>query len=50
MSDMPQDKLAIMEMQGRSQTKDALDDEEKILAGQYDVDYPAMLTRDSQGG
>ena len=29
---------------------DALDDEEKILAGRTDVNMPALLTKDVQGG
>jgi len=28
----------------------ALDDEEKILAGRTDVNMPALLTKDVQGG
>ncbi len=27
-----------------------LDDQEKILAGRYDVNYPALLTKDVAGG
>jgi hypothetical protein len=29
---------------------DHLEDEEKILAGRYDVNYPALLTKDVPGG
>jgi hypothetical protein len=29
---------------------DGLDDQEKILAGRRDVNYPAMLTKDVKGG
>ncbi|MDR3531405.1 MAG: hypothetical protein P4L90_12735 [Rhodopila sp.] len=29
---------------------DHMEDEEKILAGRYDVNYPAMLTKDVPGG
>ncbi len=29
---------------------DAMDDEEKILAGRIDVNMPALLTKDVQGG
>jgi hypothetical protein len=29
---------------------DHLEDQEKILAGQHDVNYPAVLTRDVPGG
>ena len=27
-----------------------LDDQEKILAGRFDVNYPALLTKDVAGG
>ncbi len=30
--------------------RDVLEEEEKILAGRSDVNMPALLTRDSQGG
>ncbi len=30
--------------------EDRLEDEEKILAGRDDVNYPAMLTKDVPGG
>ena len=30
--------------------RDELDDEEKILAGRPDVNMPALLTKDVQGG
>jgi hypothetical protein len=29
---------------------DRFEDEEKILDGRYDVNYPAMLTKDVPGG
>jgi hypothetical protein len=29
---------------------DRMEDEEKILAGRHDVNYPAMLTKDVPGG
>ncbi|HEY1412757.1 MAG TPA: hypothetical protein VGF36_11490 [Rhodopila sp.] len=29
---------------------DHLEDQEKILAGKHDVNYPAVLTRDVPGG
>ena len=29
---------------------DEFDDEEKILAGRHDVNMPALLTKDVQGG
>jgi hypothetical protein len=29
---------------------DFIDDEEKILAGRHDVNYPALLTKDVPGG
>jgi len=30
--------------------EEILEDEEKILAGRHDVNYPAMLTKDVPGG
>jgi hypothetical protein len=30
--------------------EDHLEDEEKILAGRHDVNYPALLTKDVPGG
>jgi hypothetical protein len=34
-----------------SQSEDErLEDEEKILAGRHDVNYPALLTKDVPGG
>jgi len=30
--------------------EDALDEEEKLLAGRHDVNMPALLTRDVKGG
>ncbi len=32
------------------QDNEHLDDQEKILAGRYDVNYPALLTKDVAGG
>jgi hypothetical protein len=32
------------------QSDDAMEDEEKILAGRTDVNIPALLTKDVQGG
>jgi len=29
---------------------DRMEDEEKILAGRHDVNYPALLTKDVPGG
>jgi hypothetical protein len=34
----------------RPQSDEPMDDEEKVLAGQRDVNMPALLTRDVQGG
>jgi hypothetical protein len=30
--------------------EDHMEDEEKILAGRHDVNYPALLTKDVPGG
>jgi hypothetical protein len=32
------------------ESEDHLEDEEKILAGRHDVNYPALLTKDVPGG
>jgi hypothetical protein len=32
------------------QHDDPMEDEEKILAGRHDVNYPALLTKDVPGG
>ena len=32
------------------QPDDRMEDEEKVLAGRHDVNYPAMLTKDVPGG
>lgn len=34
----------------RSEREDRMDDEEKILEGRFDVNYPAVLTKDVPGG
>jgi hypothetical protein len=36
--------------EGRSQQDDHLDEVEKLLAGDDDVNMPAILTQDSKGG
>jgi len=36
--------------QAQTQDDDRMDDEEKILAGRNDVNYPAHLTKDVPGG
>ncbi len=33
-----------------AQDDDHLEDEEKVLAGRHDVNYPALLTKDVPGG
>jgi hypothetical protein len=33
-----------------AQDDDRMDDEEKIMAGRHDVNYPAHLTKDVPGG
>lgn len=35
---------------GKSVPDEHMEDEEKILAGRHDVNYPAMLTKDVPGG
>jgi hypothetical protein len=54
MSDTNHDKLAIPATapsdQAPDQDHEHLDDQEKILAGRYDVNYPALLTKDVAGG
>ena len=34
----------------QDRTVDHMEDEEKILAGRHDVNYPALLTKDVPGG
>jgi hypothetical protein len=34
----------------RQEREDQMEDEEKIMAGRHDVNYPAMLTKDVPGG
>jgi hypothetical protein len=34
----------------QDQDDDRFEDEEKILAGRHDVNYPALLTKDVPGG
>ncbi len=50
MSDSPKDFPISDDTFVRTMPPDAMDDEEKILAGNPDVNYPALLTRDVQGG
>ncbi len=33
-----------------AEQEERLEDEEKILAGRHDVNYPALLTKDVPGG
>lgn len=55
MPELPRDKeppkikttTSAVEREGR---EEAMDDEEKILAGRPDVNLPALLTKDVQGG
>jgi hypothetical protein len=52
MSDLARDaKDTVPEnaMKTREQ-EDHMEDEEKILAGRHDVNYPALLTKDVPGG
>jgi hypothetical protein len=34
----------------RQESEDQMEDEEKIIAGRPDVNYPALLTKDVPGG
>ncbi len=34
----------------RDHDEERMEDEEKILAGRHDVNYPALLTKDVPGG
>ena len=53
MSDSARDKNASApDKVKRAEThdEDRMEDEEKILAGRHDVNYPAHLTKDVSGG
>lgn len=55
MSDSPGNKMnakpkASKSAQGHVHDEERMEDEEKILEGRYDVNYPAMLTKDVPGG
>lgn len=50
MSDSQDDKQAASAKRLEEQDIDHLDDQEKILSGRYDVNYPALLTKDVAGG
>jgi hypothetical protein len=36
--------------EGKGQEEERMEDEEKILSGRHDVNYPALLTKDVPGG
>ncbi|MGD0103734.1 MAG: hypothetical protein ABSC06_06820 [Rhodopila sp.] len=42
---VPEDAKLVLELDD-----DRMEDEEKILAGRHDVNYPALLTKDVPGG
>jgi hypothetical protein len=42
---VPQDETLI-----QASDEERMEDEEKILAGRHDVNYPALLTKDVPGG
>jgi hypothetical protein len=53
MTDSPGNKISAKPKASKSakgQDDERMEDEEKILAGRYDVNYPAMLTKDVPGG
>jgi hypothetical protein len=52
MSDLPANKKVVRPEKAKLvQDRDEhLEDEEKIMAGRHDVNYPAMLTKDVPGG
>ena len=55
MSDSPGNKISAKSeikksSQGHVADEERMEDEEKILEGRYDVNYPAMLTKDVPGG
>jgi len=53
MSDSAHDKHASASDKAKhahTYDEDRLEDEEKILAGRHDVNYPAHLTKDVPGG
>ncbi len=43
-------RRAVAESRAKPRQDDPMQDEEKILAGRPDVNYPALLTRDVPGG
>ena len=49
-SDKKQDARTEPTVKTHVPDEDHLEDQEKILAGRHDVNYPAMLTKDVQGG
>lgn len=53
MSDSAHDKKASASDKAKrahTHDEDRLEDEEKIMAGRHDVNYPAHLTKDVPGG
>jgi hypothetical protein len=53
MSDVARDKKASAPDKAKrvqAHDDDRMDDEEKIMAGRHDVNYPAHLTKDVPGG
>jgi hypothetical protein len=51
MSDLPREHRDIQPTQKADSSEDAhLEEEEKLLDGRQDVNYPALLTRDVKGG
>lgn len=53
MSDLARDKDGVVPEEAKpaqEQDEERMEDEEKILAGRDDVNYPAMLTKDVPGG
>ena len=55
MSDSPENSIRAKSETGKfakdqGPDEDRMEDEEKILAGRHDVNYPAMLTKDVPGG
>lgn len=44
-------KKSVPEKAGLAKDREAhMEDEEKIMAGRHDVNYPALLTKDVPGG
>jgi hypothetical protein len=48
--DVPKPKTPAAQQDELDQTDDVYEEEEKLLAGNQDVNMPALLTRDVQGG